>query len=65
MEPAHGIQGWVMDVQMDARLKCSVEVTDAVESEEHYTSVIFELPQKDRDETIAPYVVVVRASRNM
>ena len=47
MEPTRCIQGWVVDGQMDSRLKGSIEVADAVGGEEHHASVIFKLLQED------------------
>lgn len=36
-----------MNSEMDPRLKCGVEVADAVAGEEHYTTVVFEFLQKN------------------
>ena len=44
MEPARGVQGRIVDGEMDSRLKGRVKVVDTVAREEHDASVILELP---------------------
>jgi hypothetical protein len=44
MKPALGIQGRILDGEMDPRLKGRVKVADSIASEKHDASIIFKLP---------------------
>lgn len=46
VQPTRAVQCWVVDDEMNTRIKCGVDVVEAVGGKEHDTLVVLEFLQK-------------------